>query len=104
VPSVSGVSLYLIPETGITKTQLSDGYKLTDIIQCALLKRYNVNGAKSFMYVESETQEDLSMIKSLLQKRTKEWDSDHVKDLSSNKKELKLRADPLTAKLLGDIL
>jgi hypothetical protein len=103
MPSVNGISIYLMPEDGSTKTQLLDGHKLTEFLQCELLHKFDVKSTKAFIYVEGETSEDLGKIKQVLQEKIQEWDG-NVRDLSFKQKELKLRADPLTARILGEIL
>jgi len=67
-----------------------------------LLKIYDVESMQSFVYVVSEKESDLKNIENSINKKLKEYGS--IKNVSFKKKELKMKIDALTAKLLSEVL
>lgn len=101
MPLVNGISVYCFPNGENIKSQLSDGYNLTQYMQEELMKKYDVKLMRSFVYVEFTKDEDFTKIKHALYKKQ---DEKQVKNLSGKKNELKLRMDATTPKILSEVL
>lgn len=102
VPLVNGISIYCFPEGEDTKTQLSDGYDLTEFLKREMLRKYDVKDMRSFVYVECASPDDFEKIVDPLEKKQKEWNIG--KNLSHKENEIKIQLDNLITRTLGEIL
>ncbi|MDE1813163.1 MAG: hypothetical protein KGI05_00730 [Thaumarchaeota archaeon] len=102
VPLVNGLSIYCFPDGDDMKSQLVDGYNLTQFMQQELMKKYDIKNMKSFVYVEFTNEKDFSKIKHEIYKKQNELEP--MKNLSHKKNELKLKMDALAPVILGEVL
>lgn len=103
IPLVNGISFYIFPDDD-SKAQLMDGYTLTEFIEKELMKKYDINQSGLFIYVQFESDNDLTIFMNSLNKKLKSANLSKIHNLSKKENELKLKNDPLIAKILEEVL